>query len=587
MNTRIASIILCITAACTTAVSAQGLHKEIDVDRKIDPLKRDAARITVLPTLQLPSIDRRQLSFSDRVVTSRIPTASPILQPMAYGDKIYTSPYRGYVTLGLGAPSFIADFSAGYRILNSEKTRLNLWSQYCGDVYSATMFNEDYKKTWNDQSAAIGLDFGHKLGKSSELSASLDYDYGYHNVPAYVKKYGQNTSRANAQIGFASNGDGIKYHADIRYRHFGFYHISLSRIDLIAGGTNIGLYDGKPVRQNTFGGSAGVILPIGDDSDLRLDVDADFLRSGLHHIPIYPYDSTSFVEAISSSTSGLVGIHPAYTYRTSTASAEIGAEINISSNADKTFHIAPEVTLSWTPSQIFGIEVKATGGSQLNSLSSLYDVSPYLCAYMAYGQSHIPYNLDARFSVGTLFGGYLELFGGYAKANDWLMPVFSESYPGYGIYDPVDLSAWHVGAAIGYDYRKVFSLRLSYETAPNDYDKSYHEWRDRAKHVVNANLNIRPISPLLVTVNWEFRAGRRMYAIESRMTGGDLPGHIYTPVAMSLNCVSDLSIGAGYSFSDRLTVFARGENILNRRYSHIGLRTSQGVHALIGASLKF
>ena len=29
-------------------------------------------------------------------------------------------------------------------------------------------------------------------------------------------------------------------------------------------------------------------------------------------------------------------------------------------------------------------------------------------------------------SVGPFFGAYLEIFGGYAKASNWLMPVYSE-----------------------------------------------------------------------------------------------------------------------------------------------------------------
>lgn len=124
MNIRTA--ILALGLGVATLASAQGLHKEINVDQKIEPVKRDASRINVLPTLQLPAVSRPQLSFSDRVVTTRVPNAITTLAPMAYGDKLYESSYRGYVVLGLGAPLFNASFSAGYRAIDTEKTRLSL-----------------------------------------------------------------------------------------------------------------------------------------------------------------------------------------------------------------------------------------------------------------------------------------------------------------------------------------------------------------------------------------------------------------------------------------------------------------------------
>ena len=120
MNIRIASVSLgLILPLCTFA---QGLHKEINVEQKIEPVKREAARINLLPSLQLPPVARPQLSFSDRVVTAHVPNTINTLDPVAFGDRLYVSPYRGYVALGLGAPLFNATFSAGYRAIDNDRT---------------------------------------------------------------------------------------------------------------------------------------------------------------------------------------------------------------------------------------------------------------------------------------------------------------------------------------------------------------------------------------------------------------------------------------------------------------------------------
>lgn len=171
------------------------------------------------------------------------------------------------------------------------------------------------------------------------------------------------------------------------------------------------------------------------------------------------------------------------------------------------------------------------------------------------------------------------------------MPALTPEIPGGAVYSDVDLSAFHFGCALGYDYRSLLSARVSYENAPNSYDHSLYSRRDRAKHLVKARLTLTPIKPLSITAGWEFRAGRRIYETIATVVGdptaSNPPLIAYTTAPTSLGCISSLSVGAGYSFSDRLTIFARGENLLSRRFYHIGLRYSQGAYGLIGATLKF
>ncbi len=590
MNTRIA--LLALGLAATSTAFGQGLHKEINVEQKIDPVKRDASRITVLPTLQLPAISRPQLSFSDKVVTTHVPNSITTLAPVAYGDKLYTSPYRGYAVLGLGAPLFNATFSAGYRAIDTDKTRLAVWSQYNGDIYREKITDivggssPEHTNYWRDHSASLGTDLRQAIGENSALDASLDYTYAYHTNPIGHMSYSQNISRANASALFSSKAEGLGYSVGAHYQHFGMYHFD------IPDGYSYRLedYPEKGVRQNLFGAEGSFALPFGETTELGLDINADFLRTGAYLTPLYPYNNYDKFAASTGGTSGLISLTPHLDFGSQTFKGRLGVQADITTGGGKTFHIAPEVMLAWTPSQIIGIEVTAKGGSQLNSLASLYDISSNLSPFMAYGQSHIPYAFDGRLTVGPFLGAYLELFGGYAKANDWLMPIGDNIYPGQGIYDRTDLSAWHLGAAVGYNYHKLFAFRASYETAPNDYDHSYYEWRDRARHVVNAEMKLRPIEPLLVTLNWEFRSGRRTYYMQENYIGSvndENAGVYYLPEARTLGVCSNLSLGAGYTVTDALTIFARGENLLNRRHDIIGGRIAQGTTGMIGASLKF
>ncbi|MCI8998185.1 MAG: TonB-dependent receptor [Muribaculaceae bacterium] len=577
------TIILAFGLSLCTGAFAQGLHKEITVEQEIVPQKRDASRITVLPTVTLPTIQPARLNYSDRVVTSRVPNAITTLEPIAFGDKLYTSPYKGYVALGI-FPLFNADFSAGYRLIDTDKTRLSAWGQYNGDVYTEKIKGivggtiDSKKLYWRDHTASVGADLHQAIGEKSYLDAELNYTYGYHNMPIGISTLSQASNRINATLAFNSRTEGLLYSVGVDYRHFGFNDAKVpSTYEYI-----FNKYDYSPVKQNRIGADFKGLLPVGESSFIGLDADAHFLMTSAHNVAVFPYLGEAITEG--SKTNGLVSLTPHYLYTASHATVRIGAQVDFSINDGKAVHVAPDVTLAWTPTQTIGMELRAHGGSTLNELSSLYDVTPYINGSLAYSHSHTPYALDAKVALGPFMGTSIEFFGGYAKADKWLMPIGSLGYIAGQIFDPVDLKGWHLGVALGYEYRKIASARVSYETAPNDYDNSYYEWRDRAKHVVKAELKLRPVRPLLVTIDWEFRAGRRMYNYSAVP---ETDSNIYGMYTTSLGATSTLNIGAGYEFNDRLTFFVRGENLLNRRYMHLGERRSQGITGLIGASFKF
>jgi len=580
MNKRI--MIFTLGLSVCTGIFAQGLHKEITVEQQIVPEKREASRITVLPTVTLPAIHPARLSFSDRVVTTRVPNSITPLEPIAFGDKLYTSPYRGYVSLGV-FPLFNADFSAGYRLLDTDKTRLSAWGQYNGDVYREEIeaIPDAHTVYWRDHTASIGADLHQAIGSSSFLDAELNYTYGYHNMPVGISSFSESTNRINAGVTFNSHAEGLMYAIGVDYQHFGFGDPKIPA----SYSHQLEDFPYTPVKQNLFGGKFNGLLPMGDNSYLGLDGDAHFLLTSEHCLPLYPYISDYALEG--SHNTGLISLAPHYLYTTRTFTARLGAQVDFTIKDGKVFHISPDVTLAWTPSQVIGLELHAHGGSKLNSLSEMYDITPYINGSFFYSQSHIPYAIDGRVALGPFLGASVEFFGGYAKADKWLMPVCSGEYIGGQTFDAVDLSGWHLGAAIGYSYRNTATARLSYETAPNDYDNAYYEWRDRAKHVINADLSLRPIKPLLITLNWEFRAGRRTYDFYDLNSGGSTNLNLYDCKARSLKAVSTINLGVSYEYTDQLTVFAHGENLLNRHYIHLGDRRSQGITALVGASLKF
>ncbi len=585
-------ILASLAAVAALGASAQGLHQEIDVEREIVPIERDATRINTLPTLVLPPITPARLSFSERVVTARVPNSASPLDPTAYGDTLTPSPWRGYAALGI-FPLYNVDFSAGYRILDTSRSRLCLWTQYDGRVYSKDR-GENYDTSyWRDHTVSAGLDYDQKIGRKSFLDASLNYTFSSHTIaPLDIPHYQLEADRVNFNAAYRSRAEGLTYRIAARYSYFGYCKQDM---------------EWTPAKQNLFGLDLGGKIKAGETSWVKLDADIAVLSTSKHTNCMEP------TAIDGGESSGLLTLSPAYLYAGKNFDARLGARLNVSFNDGNVFHVAPDVLLGWHPSSYFALSLSATGGVVMNTLASVNDITPYCDPFSVYGSSHVPYDFNGTITIGPFRGGYLQFFGGYARANNWLMP-FSTTTPFNGglmfsgvdingwkpapsigllydesLFNGVDMKGWHVGVAVGYDYRDLFSISLRYETAAHDnraVDKGYYLWRDRARHVFSGELTVRPVSQFEITAGMEWRCGRNMidYKITD-MPVGNSPSLLLWPV--DLGNVSNLTLGASYAFTPSLTFFLRGENLLNHRHIILGDRISQGITGLIGASYKF
>lgn len=564
----------------------QELHKDITVEQRVNPSHRDAARIGVLPTVSLSPVKTAELTYSNKVVTTNVPNTYTMLDPVSWGESLFTSQYRGYFDLGVGGPMMVGDVSAGYRIVDRGTTRMNLWGQYNGDIYKRM------STTWHDHTAAIGVGLYQAVGQNAHIDAGVDYTYGFHDMPALEEgRFSQSTSRINANVGLKGRHSGLDYSAALRYCHFGFYNPHIPGLTLPE--TNspsmpvTDPYNGYlPVRQNEAGVSLGARLETSSVSHIGVDISADFLATGRHYDAVIPFTDLA-TSLVHSRTTGLVTATPYYELHSESTTVRLGADVDFAFHSGKTIRVAPDVTLAWHGMHTLGFELRAHGGSTLNPLASLYDITPYMNGSVAYRASHMPYALDARMVFGPFFGATVELFGGYAKADDYLMPVAGDIYPAGAVWQSLDVKGYHYGVRFGYDNGKTFALNASYEGSPSKYNKVWYEHRDRARHVVNAEMRLRPVCRLQLTVGYELRAGRACYAYDEDATADVAAYDVYVPQRVSLGAVSNLTFGAGYSATDNFTLFVRGENLLGRKARYIGGRPMQNIHGMIGAALKF
>ncbi|MDE6249638.1 MAG: hypothetical protein K2M29_08020, partial [Paramuribaculum sp.] len=123
------SALITALAIAPATVSAQSLSKEITVDRDIVLTHREANRLTTLPRVTLPALERPNLSFANYTASSDITNDLETLPPVNYDIKLPADPYRGYIMAGY-FPLQRVNLSAGYRIIDTRRVQLSALLQY-------------------------------------------------------------------------------------------------------------------------------------------------------------------------------------------------------------------------------------------------------------------------------------------------------------------------------------------------------------------------------------------------------------------------------------------------------------------------
>ena len=196
------------------------------------------------------------------------------------------------------------------------------------------------------------------------------------------------------------------------------------------------------------------------------------------------------------------------------------------------------------------------------------------------------YMADLGFIIGPFSGASIEVWGGLGKVASLPLPTVIEDgeFPQLmGSYAAIDYTSIHYGIALNYTYRDIARLRVAYEGAPQDLDRGYMYWLDRARNVLGASLTVTPVKPLDLELSYTLRSGRATYSVAP----DDVPFDHLPYAKVSLGNAGSLNFGASYRVNPQFSVWARGENLLNSKWQEVFAVPCKGVTGLIGIGYKF
>lgn len=582
------AVIPAVYAQHNNAPDDPTLTKEIKVEREVEPLIREAKRLNLSPEISLTPFSKTDLTYSDRTITARIPSTFSLLEPAAYLDSVPRAPWRGYVAGGY-FPAFNAALSAGYRIIDTERSNLDVWMQYDGARYNVKVNDNTLARYSN--TLQIGSRLYTLIGSKSALDLKLNYMVARFRYPALINSsfiqfdeapvhnMHQTVNNFELSAGLTSKVNDLSYKLRFDFNHFGYAQSGIWPRFEIEDYPYNGNYL-NPVRENH--------ISIGGSLDRYFDLDLSIIGNSRRSFTDYPFLTVDDpFKPDKNYTHALLTLAPGYTFNSGNLSLDVRARVDLTFNSGKFFHIAPDVNLSWRPVNILTVWAKLGGGEWQNTLLSLYEVNQLSQPMMAYKNSHIPITVDAGITAGPLEGGWIKLYGGYARANDWLMPAATS--PGILSFYALDIKGLHGGVALGYNYRDFAEIEMKFEGAPTGLRKGYYLWRDRAGQVFDVKLSATPLKPLTVNISWQLRANRSVCFPEyfDFSSSDNIHTTIETTVKNRLRNLSLINIGGNWQFNNRFGVFVTLENILGRHTTSVDLLPGQGFHGLVGASYKF
>lgn len=550
-------LLLPAAVAGITAAAQDELNKEVIIERDIVPVLEQATRHDPGMTVVRPTLTQPALTYSDRAAATQTVPQAYTLEPALGAQAVHTSPYRGYVYAGWPG------VTAGYRILDRDGLTLGVQAQYLHNRYAG----DDYTVTANDAGARLYFGWTPRAGRM--LTASLAYGYRNFSRP-YIAPGLERQALGSPVLRLAWHSDTgapFSYHAGASASLTSYAEDAVFDIAGVPAD-----FSTAPVREAIYVLEGGIAWRGSAVSQFGLDARGQLM----HYNRLAAVSRPGVIQPYSQHHRAVSTFRPYYRFTSADhgVTARLGLNVGLTSCNGTDVSVAPDINLAWNISERLGLTLDATGGTVANTVSEVADQYIWAAPMLAYRHSHIPVDAQLGVRVGPFAGASLTIYGGYARANDWLMPyAMGHDY----FMTPRDVKGWHLGVRAAYSWRDIAGVAVSYEGASHGDDSGYYRWRDGARGILDASVTVTPLRALQLQAGYSVRYGRRCLTYTAPDT------YAYTAMHNS----ADLWAGAAYAVSRPLSVYARVNNILNHEAEILPGLPDRGINFVVGAGYKF
>lgn len=259
--------------------------------------------------------------------------------------------------------------------------------------------------------------------------------------------------------------------------------------------------------------------------------------------------------------------------------------------ADKSsdFHIFPVLKASYQFADEFGFYGEFSGDVQRNTYFSFVTENPFL------GPSEQLLNTINNYKIeGGIEGRFQEAFHYRAGINvsrfnqmHFFVNSLADSARFEIVYDDKS-TVFNINAELGFKISEMYSLGSRFDLYQYDLNTQAEAWH-RPTWEVRINNQFTPFEKLLVQANLNFMGGLKGRGMPIAPDLGEIGG-IYVPTTyevINLKTIADLQLKADFKITDRFSVFAEGNNILNGKNTRWLNYPVRGIQLIGGVSFKF
>ena len=549
-------IVGAVLAVGMGAASAQNITESVTVEGKYTPDIIPADRLALLPAPVTLIAPESPMAYDRKAVIANFAPDALNLPATGWRAKKAYDTSKGYLDLCLGS-WLNSSLSAGFNAINSQETQLNVYLQHNStSLWQAWQADPAVNTPAADKrfryDETIGADFRKNVYNAGTLHAGLQYHLGHFNY--YGTNHGTevdghfnaptqtlNDLYANVEWTGAALGRLI-YSANADVRHFGYRAMYLPSID--------GFAKTNGNRETVVNVGGNVKYALSDDAGNGSSIGADLLYSGV-------------INSIGANVNR-VQVIPAYTLTERNYTLRLGANLAIVGDAEKTrFRIAPDVNFS-TRKGISAFSASLGGGTDMRTLAWMHSMDYY--ANPGYGCYQAAYSpLDIRLAFQLNPGGRWTL----GIEGDW-RTTLDESFGGlyqallngdlnsYGKYpENGKIHGFRIVANAAYEFSRFFGVDGKIAWQPQEGSKGYLNGFDRPAFTADFSVKSRPMDRLSISLDYRLRAKRQL----------------------GLSRISRLDLSADYRITDKISVGAELDNLLNRHDEILPALPLEGLNA--------
>ena len=247
-----------------------------------------------------------------------------------------------------------------------------------------------------------------------------------------------------------------------------------------------------------------------------------------------------------------------------------GVNVDFQISNDGGLKLSPDVKFDYTFADNYVLYVHVTGNTRLNDFGTINGFSPFWVQPIQLNTSYTPYDAKLGLKASPVAGFGLGIYGGYRETRNEL---FSMPYAdGGGIYNGIAQAKARVayaGLSVDYSFRDMLDFGLN---------GNFYSW-----NVQNEMEHLLWLKPLY---SIGFNARAKVFKGFHAMAQYNYEGRKKT-LGIKADAVNERNLGAEYLFNDRVNVFLKLNNILNKNYVTESGYPVQGFNVMAGVSLNF